>query len=91
MRLGFKNRCKFASFPKKTIVFTRCSLAWPEEVDLLLHPLMSELPLGTAPPLRGRGTAFSFPYESSRNFPVGAREPLDLSPERWELPMHLGD
>ncbi|CAE7036556.1 unnamed protein product [Symbiodinium sp. CCMP2592] len=37
-----------------------------KEVDLLLHPLMSEL-----------------------NFPVGAREPLDLSPERWELPMHL--
>ncbi|CAE7493479.1 unnamed protein product [Symbiodinium necroappetens] len=37
-----------------------------DEVDLLLHPLMSEL-----------------------NFPVGAREPLDLSPERWELPMHL--
>ncbi|CAE7948105.1 hypothetical protein AK812_SmicGene21298 [Symbiodinium microadriaticum] len=42
--------------------------AWlqKQEVDLLLHPLMSEL-----------------------NFPVGAREPLDLSPERWELPMHL--
>ena len=22
---------------------------------------------------------------------MGAREPLDLSPERWELPMRLGD
>lgn len=37
-----------------------------DEVDLLLHPLRSEL-----------------------NFPIGAKKPLDLSPHRWELPIHL--
>jgi Protein of unknown function (DUF3638)/Protein of unknown function (DUF3645) len=39
-----------------------------DEVDLLLHPLRSEL-----------------------NFPIGAKVPLDPSPERWQLPMHLLD
>lgn len=29
--------------------------------------------------------------KSELNFPVGAKEPLDLSPERWNLPMHLFD
>ena len=29
--------------------------------------------------------------KSELNFPVGAKEPLDLSPERWALPMHLFD
>ncbi|GAB5356506.1 hypothetical protein AAMO2058_000295800 [Amorphochlora amoebiformis] len=39
-----------------------------DEVDMLLHPLRSEL-----------------------NFPIGAKTPLDLSPSRWQLPMHLLD
>jgi Ca2+-binding EF-hand superfamily protein len=39
-----------------------------DEVDLLLHPLRSEL-----------------------NFPIGPKQPLDLSPDRWELPIHLLD
>ncbi len=37
-----------------------------DEVDMLLHPLRSEL-----------------------NFPIGQKVPLDLSPTRWELPIHL--
>ena len=44
------------------------SVALVDEVDLVLHPLTSEL-----------------------NFPIGGEEPLDLAPERWELPMHLMD
>uniref|UniRef100_A0A7S1J653 ubiquitinyl hydrolase 1 n=1 Tax=Eutreptiella gymnastica TaxID=73025 RepID=A0A7S1J653_9EUGL len=39
-----------------------------DEVDLILHPLKSEL-----------------------NFPVGAREDLDLAPHRWRLAIHLLD
>jgi len=39
-----------------------------DEVDLVLHPLKSEL-----------------------NFPTGKKEPLDLAPARWELPIHLLD
>jgi thiol-disulfide isomerase/thioredoxin len=39
-----------------------------DEVDLLLHPLKSEL-----------------------NFPVGAKHPLDFTPERWNLAIHLID
>jgi len=39
-----------------------------DEVDLLLHPLRSEL-----------------------NFPIGPKKPLDLSPHRWELPVHILD
>jgi len=37
-----------------------------DEVDVLLHPLRSEL-----------------------NFPIGDKRPIDLSGERWELPMFL--
>eukprot|EP00931_Biecheleriopsis_adriatica_P073552 TRINITY_DN47812_c0_g1_i1.p1 TRINITY_DN47812_c0_g1~~TRINITY_DN47812_c0_g1_i1.p1 ORF type:complete len:4288 (-),score=931.49 TRINITY_DN47812_c0_g1_i1:37-12879(-) len=37
-----------------------------DEVDVLLHPLKSEL-----------------------NFPIGEKSPIDLSGERWELPIHL--
>lgn len=29
------------------------------------------------------------PLTSELNFPVGNREPLELSPERWQLPMHI--
>ena len=39
-----------------------------DEVDLLLHPLKSEL-----------------------NFPIGRKEPLDGSPERWNFAVHLLD
>jgi thiol-disulfide isomerase/thioredoxin len=39
-----------------------------DEVDLLLHPLRSEL-----------------------NFPIGAKHPLDFTPERWNLAIHLID
>jgi hypothetical protein len=39
-----------------------------DEVDLLLHPLRSEL-----------------------NFPIGPKQPLDLSPHRWEIAIHLLD
>ena len=39
-----------------------------DEVDLLLHPLKSEL-----------------------NFPIGAKLPLDFTPERWNLAIHLID
>ena len=39
-----------------------------DEVDLLLHPLKSEL-----------------------NFPVGAKHPLDFSPERWTCAIHCLD
>ena len=39
-----------------------------DEVDLLLHPLKSEL-----------------------NFPIGAKHPLDFTPERWDLAIHLID
>jgi len=39
-----------------------------DEVDLLLHPLRSEL-----------------------NFPIMERQPLDLSPDRWELAIHALD
>lgn len=44
----------------------RSAIVVLDEVDLILHPLISEL-----------------------NFPVGPRQPLELSPERWELPCHL--
>ena len=37
-----------------------------DEVDMLLHPLRSEL-----------------------NFPIGDKTAIDLSGDRWELPMHL--
>ncbi|CAK8987709.1 Calmodulin [Durusdinium trenchii] len=37
-----------------------------DEVDVLLHPLKSEL-----------------------NFPIGFRDPIDLSGHRWNLPIHL--
>eukprot|EP00796_Vickermania_ingenoplastis_P003610 gene3610-2550_t len=39
-----------------------------DEVDVLLHPLRSEL-----------------------NFPIGEKDPIDLSGPRWELPIHLLD
>jgi hypothetical protein len=39
-----------------------------DEVDVLLHPLRSEL-----------------------NFPIGEKHKLDMSPDRWELPIHLLD
>lgn len=39
-----------------------------DEVDVLLHPLRSEL-----------------------NFPIGHKQPIDLSGHRWNLPMHLLD
>lgn len=39
-----------------------------DEVDVLLHPLRSEL-----------------------NFPIGHKQPIDLSGFRWNLPMHLLD
>ena len=39
-----------------------------DEVDLLLHPLKSEL-----------------------NFPIGAKHPIDFTPERWNLAIHLID
>jgi hypothetical protein len=39
-----------------------------DEVDLILHPLKSEL-----------------------NFPILEKTPLDLSPDRWELAIHLLD
>ena len=39
-----------------------------DEVDMLLHPLRSEL-----------------------NFPIGEKFPLQPSPTRWDLPMHLLD
>ena len=39
-----------------------------DEVDLLLHPLKSEL-----------------------NFPIGAKFPLDFSPERWTIAVHALD
>ena len=39
-----------------------------DEVDLLLHPLKSEL-----------------------NFPIGERQPLDFSPERWTCAIHALD
>eukprot|EP00435_Cladocopium_sp_Y103_P004932 s3641_g1.t1 len=48
------------------LTFKTTAIAVLDEVDLILHPLMSEL-----------------------NFPVGPRLPLELSPERWELPVHL--
>jgi hypothetical protein len=39
-----------------------------DEVDVLLHPLRSEL-----------------------NFPIGHKDPIDLSGHRWNLPIHLID
>lgn len=39
-----------------------------DEVDVVLHPLKSEL-----------------------NFPIGRKEDLDFSPERWNYPTHLLD
>ena len=39
-----------------------------DEVDVLLHPLRSEL-----------------------NFPIGAKYPIDLAGNRWDLPIHLCD
>ena len=39
-----------------------------DEVDLILHPMKSEL-----------------------NFPVGHKQELDLSPQRWQMPIHLLD
>jgi hypothetical protein len=39
-----------------------------DEVDLILHPMKSEL-----------------------NFPIGPKQELDLSPQRWLLPVHLLD
>lgn len=39
-----------------------------DEVDVLLHPLKSEL-----------------------NFPIGHKQPIDLSGHRWELPIHILD
>lgn len=33
--------------------------------------------------------AFESTKSNPRNFPVGPREPLKLSPDRWELPLHL--
>jgi hypothetical protein len=44
----------------------RAGIGIMDEVDLILHPLKSEL-----------------------NFPVGVKEPLDFSPKRWQLPIHL--
>ena len=41
-------------------------IALLDEVDVILHPLFSEL-----------------------NFPIGKKEPLPLSPERWFFPLHL--
>ncbi len=29
------------------------------------------------------------PLRSELNFPIGAKQPLDLKPRRWELPMHI--
>lgn len=43
-------------------------IALLDEVDIVLHPLRSEL-----------------------NFPVGPWVPLDLSPQRWDFPIHLLD
>merc|ERR1712187_219864 len=37
-----------------------------DEVDVLLHPLRSEL-----------------------NFPIGLKDPIDLSGDRWQLPLFL--
>jgi hypothetical protein len=39
-----------------------------DEVDVLLHPLRSEL-----------------------NFPIGHKQPIDLAPDRWELPIFVID
>jgi hypothetical protein len=52
----------------KVLQLFRSSILIMDEVDLILHPMKSEL-----------------------NFPIGAKEELDLSPQRWQLPIHLLD
>jgi thiol-disulfide isomerase/thioredoxin len=52
----------------KIVALFRQSVLMLDEVDLILHPLKSEL-----------------------NFPIGAKEPLDFSPLRWQLPVHILD
>ena len=52
----------------RIIALFRSGVLMMDEVDLLLHPLKSEL-----------------------NFPIGARLPLEPSPERWLLALHLID
>ncbi|CAJ1427871.1 unnamed protein product, partial [Effrenium voratum] len=44
----------------------RTGIVIMDEVDVLLHPLKSEL-----------------------NFPIGFRDPIDLSGHRWNLPIHI--
>ena len=52
----------------RIIALFRSGVLMMDEVDLLLHPLKSEL-----------------------NFPIGARLPLEPTPERWLLALHLID
>ncbi|CAJ1446714.1 unnamed protein product [Effrenium voratum] len=66
-KLEASQNLEFLTLCLRGILLTfRQAVAVLDEIDLLLHPLMSEL-----------------------NFPVGPREPLDLSPDRWDLAMHL--
>lgn len=50
------------------LLLLRSSTLIMDEVDLILHPMKSEL-----------------------NFPIGSKQELDFSPQRWQMPIHLID
>ncbi|KAK7249807.1 plasma membrane protein [Aureococcus anophagefferens] len=57
-----------ASELRRLLGLFKGGVAIVDEVDLVLHPLKSEL-----------------------NFPIGDKVPLDFSPERWQLAIHMLD
>jgi hypothetical protein len=60
------HRSEMADSCAKVLSQWRQGVVIMDEVDVLLHPLRSEL-----------------------NFPIGEKVPVDLSGDRWELPLHL--
>jgi len=59
-------RSELADACSRVLALWKQGVAIMDEVDVLLHPLRSEL-----------------------NFPIGEKYPIDLSGERWELPIYL--
>lgn len=70
----------------------RSGLVIMDEVDLILHPLKSEVSsAGRAshiPPVSSAHSHFVTCAPLQLNFPIGERHPLDFSPERWTCALH---
>jgi hypothetical protein len=62
-----------------------------DEVDLILHPMKSELnfPIGSYPP--PPPSLFLFLGIIPHPSPTGERCELDYSPQRWQMPIHILD